>query len=252
MNRKKITVSAMAMACVWAAALFAGAEGNAPETMEFTEEAHLIPEVGETYDAAKILEFTGDSYDASVVYSSYDDSVAEVSEDGIITATGCGVTTIVVSSAVDETVSASIDIAVFDVYGTYTGTKTIEAMGCDITIDLTLNDDGTFTYYRAPMNVKLDGGGEMDGLEDEGTYEIDGTEFTFKAEYLGEYTADFSLDDEDGVLSGKLPTGGADTEMKLVKEAEEETEDESGTEEETGSEEETGTEEETASEEETK
>lgn len=230
MNTKKILTAGIAAVSVLAIPVFAGAQ-EAPEGIQFLETAHLIPALEETYDAAAVLEISGEDANQDIIYSSYDESVAEVSEDGVITAVGYGITTIVASSAADETVSASIDVAVYDLYGTYSGVKTIEAMGCDIDIDLTLNEDGTFEYYREPMTVQLEGGGEMEGLADEGTYEMNGVEITFTGEALGEYTLNFGIQGEDGILTGKTPTGGADTEMELVKTAaQEEPESESETE----------------------
>lgn len=224
MNRKRLFVTGTAAACLLLTPAFAGA--SAPESIQFEEAAHLIPALGETYDAAAALEISGDGASEEMVYSTFDDSVAEVSEDGVITAMGYGITTIIASSAADETVSASMDVAVFDLYGTYSGVKTIEAMGCDIAIDITLNEDGTYSYYRAPMEVELSGGGEMPELEEEGTYVMNGTEITFTGDTLGEYTVSFSISDENGCLTGKLPTGGAATDMELVKEAGEESTEE--------------------------
>lgn len=242
MYMRKVLVTGMAAASVLLIPTFAGADGGAPEHIQFEEAAHLIPALGETYDAAAALEISGDDASGEMVYSTFDESVAEVSEDGVITATGYGITTIVVSSAVDETVSASMDVAVFDLYGTYSGVKTIEAMGCDVAVDITLKEDGTYSYYRAPMEVALSGGGEMPELEEEGTYEMTGTEITFTGETLGEYTAVFRIEEENGCLAGKLPTGGAATEMELVKEAEEESTEEEGVSEEGAEETEEGTE----------
>lgn len=226
MNTKKLWATGIMAVSILLVPAYMSAEGNAPESIAFEEDAHLLAALGETYDAAQILEITGEGASQEILYSTYDESVAEVSADGIITAVGYGVTTIVASSVADEAVSASMDVAVYDLYGTYSGVKTIEAMGCDISIDITLNDDGTFDYYRAPMVVQLEGGGEMPELEGDGTFEMDGTQITFTSETLGEFAMAFSLEDEDGCLTGKVPTGGADTEMELIKEAEEESTEE--------------------------
>lgn len=222
MHMKKLVLIGLIVTSLAAAPAAVRAEGNAPESIQFGMEALLLPETEETFDAGEILEITGEGAEEGILYSSYDDSVAEVSEDGVITAKGYGTTTIVAASAADDTVSTSMDVAVFDFYGTYSGQKTIEAMGCDIAIDLTLKDDGTFTYYRAPMAVELDGGGEMPELEDTGTYKMEGNGITFTGEELGEYTVEFSMDGKEGYLKGDFPTGGAQTEMELAKEAGEE------------------------------
>lgn len=227
MYRKKLFTIGMMAAALSMTPVLANAEGEAPESLQFAEEAYVIPGLGETYDAGEALEIAGEGASQEIVYSTYDETVAEVSEEGVVTAVGYGVTTIIASSAADETVSASMDVAVFDLFGTYSGVKTIEAMGCDIAIDITLEEDGTFTYYRAPMVVQLEGGGEMPEQEDAGTYEMSGAEITFTGEALGEYTLSFGIQEEEGYLTGKVPTGGADTEMDLVKAAEEEETEES-------------------------
>ncbi len=227
MNRKKLFATGMATLCVLGIPAAAGAQGKVPESIQFEEAAHLIPGLGSTYDAAAALEISGDDANEEIIFSTYDDSVAEVSGEGVITATGYGVTTIIATSAADETVSASMDVAVYDLFGTYSGVKKIEAMGCDVAVDIVLKEDGTYSYYRAPMEVALNGGGEMPALEAEGTYVMAGTEITFTDDVLGEYTAVFLISDEKGCLTGKLPTGGAATEMELVKVEEEDTEEES-------------------------
>lgn len=200
----------------------AAGSGRAPESIRFAGTERLLLASGETYDVASVLEIEGEGADTEMIYSTFDESIAEISGEGIVTAGGYGVTTIVVSSAVDETVSASVDVTVFDLYGTYSGMNRIEAMDCDISIDITLKEDGTFSYYRAPMNVQMNGGGEMPELEDQGTYERNGTDFVLKGDELGEFTVTFTLEGETGSLAGKLPTGGAATDMKLVKAAGEE------------------------------
>lgn len=103
--------------------------------------------------------------------------------------------------------------AVQEISGNYTGSKTIEAMNCEITVNMTLNEDGTYSYYRAPMNSAVTD--DEDGLNDAGTYVVDGTEAVFTGENLGEFTLTITKDDEDAVLTGKLPTGGPSTEMTL-------------------------------------
>lgn len=226
MKQKKIIAAAAVCVLMSAAPVWA----KAKEELKFEEEEHLIPGIGKTWDAAEGLEISGSEAKDGVVYSTFDDTVASVSEDGVVTANGCGTTTIVAASAEDEAISTSIDVTVFDFYGMYAGVKTVEAMGCDIAIDMTLNEDGTYLYYRAPMNVALGGGGEMPALEDEGAWEMTGTTITFTGKELGEFTAEFGLADNDGVLKGKLPTGGAQTEMELVKETDEESTEEEASE----------------------
>ena len=233
--KKRIT-AVLAAVSVMMIPTMAGAQETAPESIAFDTAAYMLPAIGETYDAGAGLLLEGEGASEDVIYMTFDESVASVSEEGIITANGYGITTIIASSAIDETVSAAMDVAVFDFYGMYSGVKTIEAMGCDIAVDITLNADGTYVYYRAPLNIQMAGGGEMPELEDEGTFEMTGTELTFTGEELGEFTAAFVIDGEEGMLNGKIPTGGPSTELELVKVPEEEAENETEIETENGTE----------------
>ncbi|MCD7820479.1 MAG: Ig-like domain-containing protein [Lachnospiraceae bacterium] len=203
------------------------AAAAAPESITFEENVCVIPALDETFDAAETLLISGEDADAEILYSSFDESIASVSAEGLVTAAGYGTTTIVAASALDDTVSASMDVTVFPLFETFSGTKYIEAMDCDISIDITLYEDGTFSYYRGPMYIAMSGEDESEVLEDEGTWEMEGMEITFISEELGEYTMTFEADGSMGTLTGKMPTGGAATEMELIKEAEPETEDES-------------------------
>lgn len=101
--------------------------------------------------------------------------------------------------------------------GTYEGTKTIEAMNCDITVRVTLEEDGTYTYYRAPMLISMGEESEMPELEDAGTYEVAEQEITFTGEELGEFTVLIDTEEELWSLEGKIPTGGPSTELSLEK-----------------------------------
>ena len=148
-------------------------------------------------------------------YSSDDTTVVEVSEDGVLTAVGFGTATISVVSSVDSSVSDSIDIAVYEYCGTYSGEKFIEAMSCDIAVSIELKADGTYSFYRAPMDLSAMGGGVMSEMTDEGTYVLEGTKILFTGEDLGEFFAEISLG-ETAKISGKIPTGGPSTEMELM------------------------------------
>lgn len=197
---------------------YAAVQGSVPESVHFSEEVHILPAIGETFDLRSVLEIEGQDMNKEMVYSVFDDSVVQVSQEGELTAIGYGMTTVIASAMEDETISAGMDVEVLDLYGTYTGSKTIEMMGCEITINVELNEDGTFSYYRAPMEIKLTGGGEMKALKDEGKYKIKGNEILFTGAETGEYTAVLEIKKEDVLLKGKLPTGGGPaTEMELIR-----------------------------------
>ena len=125
-----------------------------------------------------------------------------------------------------------------ELLGTFKGEKHIDAMNCDITVEITLKEDGTFLFYRAPMKVDMNGGGEMPEQKDEGTYEVDGNEISFKGEEMGEFQVTVKTEDaekedaesEEAVLTleGKIPTGGPSTDMTLEKQPEEENDSEAG------------------------
>lgn len=214
--KKVVTIGTVAVSMMAAPCMVSAGEA-APESIQFTEAAHILPEVGAEFDIASMIEITGADASEEIVYSTYDDTVAEVTEEGLLVANGYGITTIIASSAADETVCASMDVAVCDLYGTYSGAKTIEAMGCDIAVDITLKEDGTYAFYRAPMDIQMEGGGQMPELEDEGTYEVNGVEVTFTSEALGEFTVTFQMNEDSVSLAGKIPTGGPSTEMELEK-----------------------------------
>lgn len=142
-------------------------------------------------------------------------------------------------AAADTDSEADSEVDAEELLGTFKGEKHIDAMNCDITIEITLKEDGTFLFYRAPMKVDMNGGGEMPEQKDEGTYEVDGNEISFKGEEMGEFqvtvkTKDAETEDakaeetEEAVLTleGKIPTGGPSTDMTLEKQPEEENDSE--------------------------
>lgn len=213
---KKIIAVVLTLALL--SALMAGcgaAKEKAPESMAFTVSAHLLSGEGETFDAAAVLELTGEGVSREVVYSTSDEAVATVSAEGVVTAVGAGSATITAVSALDETVMATMDVAVYDYSGVYAGEKFIEAMGCNIAVEITLNSDGTFAFYRAPMVIEMAGGGEMPEMTDQGTYVVEGAEIQFTAEELGEFTVSFTMDGDAASIEGKIPTGGPSTDMVL-------------------------------------
>ena len=145
-------------------------------------------------------------------------------------------------AAADTDSEADSEVDAAELLGTFKGEKHIDVMNCDITIEITLKDDGTFLFYRAPMKVDMNGGGEMPEQKDEGTYEVDGNEISFKGEEMGEFQVTVKTEDteteeaetekaetedaksEEAVLTleGKIPTGGPSTDMILEKQPEEE------------------------------
>ena len=147
-------------------------------------------------------------------------------------------------AAADTDSEADSEVDAAELLGTFKGEKHIDVMNCDITIEITLKDDGTFLFYRAPMKVDMNGGGEMPEQKDEGTYEVDGNEISFKGEEMGEFqvtvkrkdaeaeeaeTEDAKAEEtEEAVLTleGKIPTGGPSTDMTLEKQPEEENDSE--------------------------
>lgn len=207
---------------ILSAALFAvttfftvGCSGaKAPESIGLNNTAQLLGKIGETYSVADNLVFE-EGVSTEVTYTSSDTNIAEVSEDGMVTAKDYGVATITITSSADESVSATMDVAVCEYIKAYAGTKYISAMGCDVAVDVTLAEDGTFTYYRAPMYVAIEGGGQMPELSDGGIYQVEGTNLILKAEQLGEFKLTLSLEEGACVLSGSIPTGGASTDMQL-------------------------------------
>lgn len=201
--------------CVLAAVLLTACGTKAPDSITLKTSALMFGGVGETYDFSQEVEIKGDS-GAKLNYSVSDTSVAEVSDNGVITAKGFGSVTVTVYAAADEKIKAAADILVFPYRGVYTATKYIDAMGCDIRIRLKLNDDGTYDYFRYPMTVVLSGGGSMPSLSDKGVFKVNGSKFTFTGEYLSEFDLAFQINSGKATLSGSIPTGGANTQMQML------------------------------------
>lgn len=144
-------------------------------------------------------------------------------------------------AAADTDSEADSEVDAKELLGTFKGEKHIDAMNCDITVEITLKEDGIFLFYRAPMKVDMNGGGEMPEQKDEGTYEVDGNEISFKGEEMGEFqvtvktkdaeteeaeTEDAETEEAVLTLEGKIPTGGPSTDMTLEKQPEEENDSE--------------------------
>lgn len=222
-KNKNISMTMGILAAMTAGMLAVSVEA---QDLHFDTEALIVPSLSAACDLSAFLEMDEIGEDTNIQFTTYDENVAEVDEDGVLKANGYGVTTVVAYLESDETVSASMDVAVCDLYGTYTGAKIIDAMNCEIAVEITLHEDGTYSYYRAPMVVQMEGGGEMPDMTDEGTFEIQDTKICFNGEVLGEYITELHIEEEKMYLEGKIPTGGAATEMELEKqESEEETQE---------------------------
>ena len=198
-----------------AALLLTGCGSKAPDSIGITGGDIMLGEIGETLDLTQRITTEG-SEGAELTYSSSDSSVVTVDEQGCITAAGYGSAAVTVSAKADPSVQDTVNLLVWPYQGIYTASKYIDAMGCEIRIRLTLYPDGSFAYYRYPMVVALDGGGQMPWLEDEGSYTAEGAEFRLNGDYLGEYVLTFQLADGEASLTGSVPTGGASTQIKLI------------------------------------
>ena len=197
------------------AALLASCGKAAPTAITIASDGILLRGAGDTADLSAYITAEG-AANAELVFQSSDPAVADVNDEGILTAKANGSATVTVSAAADKDVFTSVDVLVYDFTGVYTAQKYIDAMGCDIRVRLSLDADGTFRYYRYPMVVALDGGGQMPPLSDSGSYAVSGSEVTFTAQTLGEYTLDLHVADGEATLEGKMPTGGAPTQMQLM------------------------------------
>lgn len=196
--------------------VFAGCSSKSPKSITVEKQEYLLGNIGAEYDFSKDLIIDGGAEDSKINFTSSDEAIVKISDEGVITAKNFGSVTITAASDTDKSVSATADILVYPYYGVYSAEKYIDAMGCDISVSLTLNEDGTYKYYRAPMYVDLDGGGEMPELEDIGKYAASGNKITFTGEYLNEFTLDFQIDLGSAYMQGNVPTGGASTQMQLL------------------------------------
>ena len=214
--KKRTYISPMIAGAVLVAMLSGCGGPKAPESVAFENEGYILGAAGQTYDLSEEVVLEGENVSEDVTFSTSDESIVTVSEDGILTAEGEGGATVTVTSAEDESVSATVDVLVYDFTGLYTAEKYIDAMGCDVRISFLLSEDGNFDFYRYPMNVALDGGGQMEGMKDKGTYKTEGNKIVFTPEYLKEFSLTFQLDENgQAQLAGDTPTGGATTEMNF-------------------------------------
>lgn len=211
---KKRLTTWMMLAIFSASAVFmtACSEEKKPESITVGTNAVMLASEGATYDLNEEISIEPEEAQVKLTFTSSDEAIVQVSEDGVLTAVDFG-TAVITVDVLDSDLSASVDVAVCNLYGEYSATKTIEAMNCDITVNMILNTDGTYSYYRAPMNSSMTN--DETGLEDAGTYEINGSEIVFTGENLGEFTLTMTMDYEGVVLSGKIPTGGPSTDMTL-------------------------------------
>lgn len=211
-------VFAITMCVLLAVTLLASCGKAAPTAITIASDGILLRGAGDTADLVALVTAQG-TEDAALVYTSSDTAVADVSEAGILTAKADGTATVTVSAAADARVFAAVDVLVYDYAGVYTAQKYIDAMGCSIRVRITLGQDGTFAYYRYPMVVALDGGGQMPPLSDSGSYTVSGSTVTCTAQALGSFTLELHIVDGSASLEGKVPTGGAPTQMQLVQNA---------------------------------
>lgn len=213
---KKIKVLSMAVTLAAVCTLSVGCIEKAPDKIELKVSELMLAGTGEAYDISKEVITEGGSDSPKLKYKVSDESIAVVDDNGVITAKGQGTVVVTVASSVDEGIAAAADVLVYPYHNTYSAVKYIEAMGCNIRIRLALNPDGSYDYYRYPMNVALSGGGQMPSLSDKGSYKTSGGKFTFTGDILGEFTMDFKIEDKTAYLEGDMPTGGATTHMKLM------------------------------------
>lgn len=211
--KRKMMAALMVLAVLCAALTGCGAKGPTALNSGLTD--MLLGSVGETCDLSEQITAEGGSA-AALNYVSSDAAVAEVSDSGVVTARAFGSAVITASVQGNDSVYVSVNVLVTPYRGVYTASKYIEAMGCEVRIRLTLNDDGSYAYYRYPMYVSLSGGGQMDALTDSGTYAISGGQLSFTGEYLGQFDLQLQISDGSTSLRGSVPTGGAATQMQLV------------------------------------
>lgn len=150
-KNKNISMTMGILAAMTAGMLAVSVEA---QDLHFDTEALIVPSLSAACDLSAFLEMDEIGEDTNIQFTTYDENVAEVDEDGVLKANGYGVTTVVAYLESDETVSASMDVAVCDLYGTYTGAKIIDAMNCEIAVEITLHEDGTYSYYRAPWSYR--------------------------------------------------------------------------------------------------
>ena len=189
------------------------------ESFTLDIDAILLKGIGDSYDIRNCYTTTAENL---VSYKAEDPSLISIDSDGTIkTLKDEGSTTILLKFK-EETYT--IDVCVYDYMGVYGASKRVEAMGCDIKVQLNLMEDGTFEFYRGKMVIQALGEAiEEPSVEIIGNYAVKSAqiEFRFDEEYadVGFYTfnLDFALDADNGArLSGYIPTGGPMTDFILL------------------------------------
>ena len=216
MNMKRAVTILSAAALTVALAACGGPK--APQTLNLQEEAYLLQAPGDSVELAKEVVIEDEKASKDVTFTVDDPAVVSISAEGVLTAVAPGSARVTVASAVDGSVKDTAEVLVYDFSGVYTTEKYIDAMGCNVRVNLEVLPDGTFRYYRYPMNVNLDGGGLMEGFSDFGTYQTMGGSVHFVGDYFKDFNLKLHLDDqENALLTGKTPTGGATTDMEFVR-----------------------------------
>ena len=211
-------VCALLSAAAMSLALVACGGPKAPGELNLKEEAYLLRALGDQVDLSKELVIEDEKASRDVTYIVDASDVVTATPEGVLTAASPGSATVTVASAVDGSVKATAEVLVYDFSGIYTTEKYIDAMGCNVRVNLELLDDGTFRFYRYPMNVALEGGGLMEGFSDAGTYTTEGNGVHFVGDYFKDFHLKLSLDSKDNArLSGTPPTGGATTDMEFIR-----------------------------------
>ena len=214
---KKNYVPGFAGAFLLCAVLSGCGGAKAPEEISFEQESYVFGREGQTWNLAEEMILEGENVSKELSYTSSDKTIVEVSPEGMLTVKGKGQAVITAASAEDEAVSATAEVLVQDYTGIYTGEKYIDAMGCNVKISLQVKEDGTFSFFRYPMYVALEGGGKMESFAESGSYEQNGGALVFTGSELGEFALTLRMDEqEEMVMEGDMPTGGAATKMTVT------------------------------------
>ena len=189
------------------------------QPFEQLSDAILLKGKDDTYDIHECYETSNESL---VSYEAEDTSLVSIDSNGIIKALKDEGSTSIRIKFQDNIYT--IDVCVYDYLGVYGASKRVEAMNCDIKLQLDLKEDKTFGFYRGPMVIQALGEAiEEPEIQIDGTYAVKGAqiEFSFDKAYedVGFYafTLDFALDEDSGArLSGYIPTGGPMTDFILL------------------------------------
>ena len=211
---KRIKIVFFALFLTFTVISFVSCEIKAPQKLEFRSAKYLLSDPGSVLDLSGELYVTGDKR-AKIVYAVSDESVATVSPDGTLIAVGSGTAEITAVAADDENVRASAEIMVYPYAGAFVAEKYVDTLGCEVRARIVLDPQGSYVFYRYPMDPEKNGGVITPSFTDSGWYRVENGRFFFTGDVLGDFDMTFSARDGRICLDGTVALGVARAKLTM-------------------------------------